>query len=148
MREQSGSGAAAGGVAFFARLDSPPARYSEWLECVSVALVRTVTSQVFPTNLMVGEGQASFVGVSRKRCKALQLVSPFQNVEVMQSAPAAQADSVELFTFLFLQHLVSDAVSDLTPGIWSQACLKRPKESQRRRSSKRTFTSFRHEKHL
>ncbi|KAG8304038.1 hypothetical protein J6590_103771 [Homalodisca vitripennis] len=33
------------------------------------------------------------------------------------------------------ERLVYDAVSDLTPGIWSHVCLKRCKESRRPRSS-------------
>ncbi|KAG8254280.1 hypothetical protein J6590_011977 [Homalodisca vitripennis] len=40
------------------------------------------------------------------------------------------------FIFLLLQRLVSDAVSDLTPGIWSRVRLKSSNESRRRRSSK------------
>ncbi|KAG8277954.1 hypothetical protein J6590_032002 [Homalodisca vitripennis] len=36
--------------------------------------------------------------------------------------------------------LVSDAVSDLTPGIWSHVSQKRSKESRRRRAQSETFT--------
>ncbi|KAG8282003.1 hypothetical protein J6590_047064 [Homalodisca vitripennis] len=40
------------------------------------------------------------------------------------------------FTFLLVQSLKSDAVTDLTPGIWSHNRVKRSKRSWRRRRSK------------
>ncbi|KAG8332708.1 hypothetical protein J6590_015524 [Homalodisca vitripennis] len=40
------------------------------------------------------------------------------------------------------RRLVSDAISDLTPGMRSPVRLKRSEESRKRRSSKQIFTSF------
>ncbi|KAG8252968.1 hypothetical protein J6590_045172 [Homalodisca vitripennis] len=52
------------------------------------------------------------------------------------------------FNFPLLQRLGSDAVSELTPGIWSHVHLKRFKESRRGRISKRHIYIVSHHRYL
>ncbi|KAG8287940.1 hypothetical protein J6590_027284 [Homalodisca vitripennis] len=56
---------------------------------------------------------------------------PCDNCTVMISSGAI---GIMCIVIPSIRRLVSDTVSDLTPGIWSQSRLKRYKEHRRRRS--------------